>query len=116
MHKTPDEIKSGLKCCTIPLCAVCPYDGEESCIEKNNEDALTYIQQLEAKVPRWISVEERLPETRGTYIAHIVHRYNKADSYSRMCIEYFDTEDMWTFLHDVYEVTHWMPLPEPPEV
>ena len=47
--KTPDEIKKGLECCTIPLCAVCPYDGEESCIEKNNEDALTYIQQLEEK-------------------------------------------------------------------
>lgn len=59
--KTHEEIKKGLECCTIPLCAECPYDSEASCVVKN-EDALAYIQQLEAKVPKWISVEERLPE------------------------------------------------------
>lgn len=44
--KTPDEIKKGLECCTIPVCAECPYDSEPSCVVKN-EDALAYIQQLE---------------------------------------------------------------------
>ena len=59
--KTPDEIKKGLECCTIPLCAVCPYDGEESCIEKNNEDALTYMGiQLEAnELQRTLNTGER---------------------------------------------------------
>ena len=51
MMKTPDEIKKGLECCTIPLCAECPYDGEASCVVKN-EDALAYIQQLEEKYER----------------------------------------------------------------
>lgn len=46
--KTPDEIKKGLECCTIPLCTECPYDCEASCVVKN-EDALSYIQQLEAE-------------------------------------------------------------------
>ena len=139
--KTPNEIKKVLEPCKDKSdCVWCEF-AQQCDIES---DALAYIQQLEkmlgesfarnapaleaayglaekvkkleSQAPKWISVEERLPETRGTYIAHIVHRYNKADSYSRVCIEYFDTEDMWISLHDVYEVTHWMPLPELPEV
>lgn len=49
--KTPDEIKKGLECCTIPVCAECPYDSEASCVVKN-EDALALIQQLEEKYAR----------------------------------------------------------------
>jgi len=47
--KTPEEIKKGLECCTVPLCAECPYDSDPSCVVKN-EDALAYIQQLEAEL------------------------------------------------------------------
>ena len=68
-----------------------------------------------AKVPKWISVKERLPEEHGIYLAHIVHRYCKIDSYSRVAVEYFSRDGKWDSLPDLYEVTHWMPLPEPPE-
>lgn len=44
--KTPEEIKQGLECCTIPNCGECPYYSVPSCVVKN-EDALAYIQQLE---------------------------------------------------------------------
>lgn len=61
--KTPDEIKKGLKCCgchALTACNEnCPYWGDCGSLE---EDALAYIQQLEAQIPRWIPVEERLPE------------------------------------------------------
>ena len=67
------------------------------------------------KRTKWISVEERLPEQNGIYLAHVVHRYCKIDSYWRVCIEYFGIEGTWDSLADIYEVTHWMPLPKPPK-
>ena len=47
--RTPDEIKKGLECCTMPDFRNCPYDSEPSCVVKN-EDALAYIQQLESRL------------------------------------------------------------------
>ena len=83
-------------------------------VEEYKVELLNQVKKTIEQLPQWISVEERLPESCGTYIAHIVHRYCKVDSYSRVCIEYFDADNTWASLHDVYEVTHWMPLPEPP--
>lgn len=71
--------------------------------------------------PQWISVEERLPETIACYAgtayseAVIVFTTGK-----KVLIAIFDGEDFlsdgidyWDAEHD--EVTHWMPLPEPPK-
>jgi hypothetical protein len=70
--------------------------------------------------PRWISVEERLPERkdprhqRGFYLVALSNGVVKELAY-----EYAHYDNMlfpvgW---HDTaYPVTHWMPLPEPPEV
>lgn len=63
--KTPEEIKKGLECCTKDGdCTRCPYNHiyGRMCKVYRNNDALAYIQRLEAQVPKWISVEERLPE------------------------------------------------------
>ena len=97
-------------------------------------DALAYIQQLEvenerllnsydaalcetadmhsiskaaeAQVPRWISVEERLPEDMVDILLYGEGRYGMGvRSNGWWCCE-----DM-----DGTHITHWMPLPEPPE-
>lgn len=52
--KTPDEIKKGLECCKKSFCfhecmRICPYFKENSCGVKLYNDALAYIQQLEAE-------------------------------------------------------------------
>ena len=64
--KTPDEIKKGLKCCNGDsiACKFCSYNNYlgYGCTKLRNDDALTLIQQLEATQPKWISVDERLPE------------------------------------------------------
>lgn len=62
----------------------------------------------------WISVSERLPETTDVYLVNAVHRYNKSDGYRSIQVRFF-FEDEWQGLHDLYEITHWMPLPELPK-
>lgn len=63
------------------------------------------------EMPRWISVEERLPEEKED-VAAIV-RYNEN------VWEYgiaFRMDGSWRMnVAGQVEVTHWMPLPEPPK-
>ncbi len=133
--KTPDEIKKGLECCGNAVeCSVvlCPYWNEcdKDDIYAVERDALAYIQQLEAKVPKWISVEERLPdESEGTILVCFpdVSPYNlkepfvnaKHDRHVRTAT-YSQYSKTW-YIGDMCGVgavnpTHWMPLPKPQEV
>ena len=100
--KTPDEIKKGLEPCKDKSdCVWCEF-AQQCDIES---DALAYIRQLEAKVPRWISVKESLPEKHrrvlGVYCMGVFEMYYDG-KYWRIDEMPFDT------------VTHWMHLPEPP--
>lgn len=121
MMKSPDEIKKGLVICSCDegrdKCVRCPYfDGtcrnDLNAIEK---DALALIQQLEAQAPRWISVEERLPEDEKD-VAVIV----KLQKGNWMYLTAFRLPYGGWWINkgaglDYAEITHWMPLPEPPE-
>lgn len=123
--RTLEEIITGLKC--EVTCSKCAYREhnfmkDDSCSYYVEQDVIALIEHLEsergaalAKQPKWISAKERMPEEHGIYLAHIVHRYCKIDSYSRVAVEYFSRDGEWDSLPDLYEVTHWMPLPEPPE-
>jgi hypothetical protein len=85
--------------------------------EKNAEDdslkaLVDYIAELEA-AQRWIPVSERLPLLR---YSNAVLVYTKSgETYSGL---YLGNNEWTGLLHDFREgeVTHWMPLPEPPEV
>lgn len=63
----PDKIKKGLDECTrLGGCAACPYFVDHTmarCTPKLAADALTYIRELEAKVPRWIDARRALPDS-----------------------------------------------------
>ena len=74
------------------------------------------IESLEAEnaalreAQRWIPVTERLPDTdacvavlEGEARVHEIDRYK------------FDGGDDWHFAIPAYPITHWMPLPTPPE-
>lgn len=66
----------------------------------------------ETKRPKWISVEDRLPEEKVNCIVHYKHAYCDNDDYWAIGICFYDGEK---FQMDwAYKVTHWMPLPEPP--
>lgn len=127
--RTPDEIKKGLKACGSDEChghhADCPYADDFFCTMHVCGDARAYIQQLENHIgeltenvaqleaarPKWISVEDRLPENDDNYLVFTSDRNEK-----EIATYYGDGE--W-LTHDLINliplVTHWMPLPEPPE-
>lgn len=112
--KTPEEIKKALEhCIKNAPCGECPMWPE--CQEATPEApgfepllkyALAYIQQLEAKVHRWISVEERLPKEFETVIIW------RSDCH-QACIGWL-IGGHWSVPKGV-QVTHWMRMPEAPE-
>lgn len=74
-----------------------------------------------ADKPRWIPVTERLPNCNGCYLVWRPHFFCGEIGMPSIC--YFDGSNTW---HDSYgvdftrtlhpeDVTHWMPLPEPPK-
>ena len=122
--KKPEEIKKGLACCakaSLEECDHCPYGNDCDIFEACNlyRDALAYINQLEARVPKWISVEDRKPEG----VVLVANFAPGTDGYKKMDVaDVFDVgnSDITFYLlngFDVeYNVTHWMPIPDaPPE-
>ena len=120
--KTPEEIKA-IKLALIDFettCGHCPYEGEPNGCNRPGGickmfdvalDADEAISQLEAQQPRWISVGERLPEDDGYVLCHC-----NDGSPDVVCMYYGDGEFVTPELDNItHIVTHWMPLPQPPE-
>lgn len=102
-----------------------PHDGDPEA-ERLALAALRAQQELESKPTNgWISVKDRLPETDGIYIV-CDRRLNgnpwiHTDGFRK-------ASSSWCELHGLYyddgygryseqdKFTHWMPMPEPPEM
>ena len=114
--KTPEEIKNGLACCDEASgeeCYHCPYmiDCETFDNAGNlSRDALAYITQLEARVPKWISVKDKLPEYYKDLL--VIVREGGAVLYmiAHLCIGGIMVSNSGERINGV--VTHWMPLPD----
>lgn len=82
-----------------------------------NEDIANFCRDLgivrEAlERTRWIPCSERMPETNGKDVSYLVY----VPSFEAVDIaDYHPDVDEWTFMCLPVTVTHWMPLPEPPE-
>jgi hypothetical protein len=91
--------------------------GVEKALNKPivNGKSITEWAAIGMKAPRWISVKDRLPEDETVVIAYVQHKIG----WYRM----FAWHDMYGWHSSAPEfddkesdyVTHWMPLPEPPE-
>ena len=92
------------------------------------EMALAYLKEHFTE-PKWIPVSERLPDIGGCYLVVVKYKYDFEREYNydtdvaafNFCYDrnyidgrwstYIDWDEGQQYLH----VTHWMPLPEPPE-
>lgn len=123
--KTPEQVKRILKWisseCGNRDCDHCQYN--DICSPQNGRDdivardALALIERLEAerdaalaKVPKWISVEERLPEDDGDYVALISLKRYKPRFVARV---YY--KKPVGFHWRTGKITHWMPMLELPK-
>lgn len=122
--KTPEEIKTGVELCTtkvisgdLKTCDLdCSYRVEGVwCRNALAHDTLEYIQNLEAKVPKWISVEERLPEEGKFVLLQYAKNAQNPTLHARntMAVGRYEY-GMFLVEGCSVKITHWMPLPEPP--
>ena len=87
--------------CNIYTLAKTLHKGELNCLMA---DSHSIARTPESLRPKWISVEDRLPdETKDEYVLVV------CDYYGKITVE---TRKMW---HIDSVVTHWMPMPEPPK-
>ena len=87
-------------------------ESQNRCFKENKESCEKRMIDLAQRVPRWISVEERLPED---YEDVVIIMRDGASSWYRVAYREYGG---WSFgggrrVND--EVTHWMPLPELPK-
>lgn len=119
--RTAEVIKSNLS--YLVRCETCPQNHEYGCdFDGRTKECRTVIDaldlidhleariaELEAKQPKWISVEERLPEEKESVFVHYV------DGWMTIAFlldgKWYQSGRGTSWL----SVTHWMPLPEPPE-
>lgn len=79
------------------------------------------IEKLRAQLPRWIPVEDRLPELQSWGASTVVLGLIKSENapllnelYDLTLCVYCDN-GIWSMPGRYVAITHWMPLPEPPK-
>lgn len=125
--RTPEEIKyvaewncyscGGLECDDCSYLDACTVENRDRAVP----DALALIEHLEAKVPRWVSVEERLPENDDLVLVRANGRARETRWDGAYVLAMYGSEGwvLWDYEDDEVhhlKVLQWMPLPEPPEV
>lgn len=134
--RSPAKIEHGVRCCAsrnVLKCHGCPYQGEPYCRERLLKDVQDYlkairkcgarieqqVKQLEVAQPKWISVEERLPEVGEVVLVRAKVKPHESVSHDALTFASYWNDECWVvdFLDDTDEiiVTHWMLLPSVPK-
>lgn len=75
------------------------------------------IEKLRGQMPHWIPVTERLPKDHGDVLV-VAYWHERWGVYMGWCVPESAKWRVYVGIWDRNDVavTHWMPLPEPPEV
>ena len=77
------------------------------------EECADYLIANGVTIQRWIPVTERLPEKGGNYLCIVKSSLFRGATYQT--ILGYDKAGFYDGCIFVEDVTHWMPLPEPPK-
>lgn len=99
-------------------CEECSCGGDETKCDFYPEVRQKALKEQEPKFGKWISVKNNNPNKNGYYLCWIM--VNKCGNKEEWRIDKLYWEDnLWLFHHNAFKVadnvTHWMPLPTPPE-
>ena len=116
LMRNPEEIKRGLECGD---CTECPYywgntDDHTPHCKEVEPDAIALIEDLQAKAPRWISVEESLPEA-GTLVLCMGAKGGMFLGKFSFAIDGYPVYFHVPNAGNRRGAKYWMPLPEPPK-
>ena len=102
------RVKSAFACGTVGL------DDFEEFDDETVEDIASYLTDNGVTVQEWVSVKDRLPEDSGYYLVVYQDKYNGSISTAFDMYVKCKTDEWWEndFMRDV---THWMPIPQPPK-
>jgi hypothetical protein len=128
-----EKVIKGLKTCSqktvLYVCGQCPYNNDDNdtydCTQALSEDALDLLKEQDSG---WISVNDRLPELNQDVLVYAVgkidgfiekHAIEICNRFIQRIFPSSPGQEMWSspyqYFHTDYEITHWMPLPEPPK-
>ena len=116
------ELVQALRCCAEGECTDCAmHEDKQRCQENLLAKAAEAIERLTAenaalreKVPRWISVEDRLPEAWKDEDGVLVNYMIYTQEFGADIGNYHAKDKRWLCMAIPCTVTHWMPLPDAP--
>lgn len=103
--------------CGVSGCAIMREAADRITNQSTHIAALQQeIEKLRGQVPRWIPVEERLPEDRSDVLV-VAYWHERWGVYMGWCAPERAEWSVHIGIGDRNDVavTYWMPLPEPPE-
>ena len=103
--------------CGVSGCAVMREATDRIVNQSTHIAALQQeIEKLRGQLPRWIPVEERLPEVwRNDETAELVNYMIYSPDFGVDIGNYHAKAKKWLCMALPCTVTHWAPLPEPPK-
>lgn len=99
-------------------CTECPLFSEDDCNDKLMHDALALLKAQdvpETNVGKWISVKERMPEKSGQYLCWFGANKVVIGPAIETYVDEWKAFGRLESLEKYPNITHWMPLPEPPK-